>query len=110
MAATDLPKTFTIARTKLRTDRYYINVYQTKIGPDRRILRSKEKVRESQRRFKTTNWLRVVDTHSRWLERTTAERREPKRGRDDRRTENLRRKSRRTNSPIDVRLRKGPQR
>ena len=102
--------TETVARTKLRTDRYYIHVYQTKIGPDRRTLRSKEMVRELQRRFKTTYWPREVDTQGRWQGRTAAERREPKRVRDHRRTGDLRWNTRRTNSPSDERLKGSTQR
>ena len=102
--------TDTVARTKLRTDRYYIHVYQTKIGPDRRTLRSKEMVRELQRRFKTTYWPREVDTQGRWQGRTAAERREPKRVRDHRRTGDLRWNTRRTNSPNDETLKGSTQR
>ena len=66
--------TNTAQRTKLRTDRYYMHVYQTKIGPDRRALKSREMVQEMPRRFKELYWPRLVDTQSRRLVRRTSER------------------------------------
>ena len=38
-------------RRRLRTDRYYVHVYQTRIGPERRTLRSRSIARELKRRF-----------------------------------------------------------
>ena len=61
------PRTET-PRTELRIDRYYIHVYQTKIGPDRRTLRSKSIARELQRRFKGIYWPRKIDIQSENLE------------------------------------------
>ena len=45
----------------LRMDRFYIHVYQTKIGPDRRTLRSKEIVRELGRRLGRLFWPRDAE-------------------------------------------------
>ena len=78
--------TNTAQRAKLRTDRYYMHVYQTKIGPDRRSLKSREMVQEMQRRFKEFYWPRLVDTQSRGLGRRINERR-PKRAADHHKSE-----------------------
>ena len=101
---------YKVPRTKLRTDRYYIHVYQTKIGSERRTLRSKEMVRELQRKFKTTYWPRRVDTQGRWEGRTTSEKRNPKRDGDHRRTEDQRRPAQKTNTSTDERPKRRPQR
>ena len=69
--------TYTVPRSQLKTDRYYMHIYQTKIGPDRRTLRSREMVQEMKRRFKKLYWPRPVDTHGRRAETTAAERRTP---------------------------------
>ena len=73
--------TNTAQRAKLRTDRYYMHVYQTKIGPDRRSLKSREMVQEMQWRFKELYWSRLVDTQSRRVVTRINERR-PKRAGD----------------------------
>ena len=57
----------------LRMDRFYIHVYQTKIGPDRRKLRSKEIARELGRRFGRFYWPR--DAEKKESERRNAEQR-----------------------------------
>ena len=48
-------------RKILRKDRYYIHVYQTKIGSERRTLRSKVIARELWRRFGRMYWPRQMD-------------------------------------------------
>ena len=48
-------------RKILRIDRFYIHVYQTKIGPERRTLKSKEIARELARRFGRMYWPRDID-------------------------------------------------
>ena len=50
-----------LTRQKLRTDRYYIHVYQTKIGIERRTLRSKEIAHELGRRWKKEYLPRPTD-------------------------------------------------
>ena len=67
-------------RVKLRTDRYYMHIYQTKIGPDRRTLKSREMAQEMQRRFKKHYWPRLVDTQSRGQVRGGTERRPTRAG------------------------------
>ena len=100
---------FKIPRKKLRTDRYYIHVYQTKVGPERRTLKSKEMVQEMQRRFKTTYWPRLLDIQGRRDEMTTVERRNPFTRRDHHRNEDLRRHKQRTNITTESRSRWRPQ-
>ena len=48
-------------RRKLRTDRYYMHIYQTRIGPERRTLRSKAIARELSRKFGKIYWPRKMD-------------------------------------------------
>ena len=48
-------------RQKMRTDRYYIHVYQTRVGPERRTLRSRAIARELRRRFGNLYWPRDID-------------------------------------------------
>ena len=50
-----------LARQHLKTDRYYIHVYQTKIGPERRSLRSKEIAQEISRRWRKVYFPRPID-------------------------------------------------
>ena len=45
----------------MRRDRYYIHVYQTRIGPERRTLRSKGIARELTKRFGELYWPRDMD-------------------------------------------------
>ena len=66
------PRTDT-QRKMLRMDRFYIHVYQTKIGPDRRTLRSKEIARELGRRLGRLFWPR--DAEKKESERRNAEQR-----------------------------------
>ena len=101
---------YKVPRTKLRTDRYYIHVYQTKVGPERKTLRSKEMVREMQRRFKSHCWSRPVDTHGTRNERNTNGSRKPIRARDQHVNEDRRRYQQKTNAPIDRRGWNRPQR
>ena len=101
---------YTVPRTKLRTDRYYIHVYQTKIGPERRTLRSKEMVQELQRKFKTTYWPRIVDTQGRRHHRNTDGRRKPRRLSNHQRNDDSRRPIRETNAPTDRNPWRRPQR
>ena len=49
------------SRKCLRTDRYYVHVYQSKIGPKRRTLWSREIVQTLKRRFGHSYWPREVD-------------------------------------------------
>ena len=58
-----------IPRKILRKDRYYIHVYQTKIGPERRTMRSKGIARELWRRFGKLYWPREMDKN--WEGRRT---------------------------------------
>ena len=92
-----------VPKKKLRTDRYYIHVYQTKVGPWRKTLRSKEMVREMQRRFKTTYWPRLVDTLGRRDEKATVGRRKYIRVRDNQRKEERRRPNQETSIPTERR-------
>ena len=92
---------YTVPRTKLRTDRYYIHVYQTKIGPERRTLRSKEMVQELKRKFKTTYWPRIVDIQGRRHHRNTDGRRKPIGVSDHLRNEDRRGPRRETNVPTE---------
>ena len=69
--------TYSIPRSQLRTDRFYIHIYQTKIGSDRRTLRSREMVQEMKKQFKKVYWPRPVDTQGRRAGTTTAVRRRP---------------------------------
>ena len=48
-------------RQKMRTDRYYIHVYQTRVGPERRTLRSRAIARELRRRFGNLYWPTDID-------------------------------------------------
>ena len=48
-------------RKMMRKDRYYIHVYQTRIGSERRTLRSKGIARELKRRFSELYWPREMD-------------------------------------------------
>ena len=78
---------YKVPRTKLKTDRYYIHVYQTKIGPERRTLRSREMVQEMKKRFRGVYWPRLVDTQGRQRERNIAEERDHIRRRNDQRAD-----------------------
>ena len=53
------------ARCRLRTDRYYIHVYQTKIGPSKRTLSSKGIAEELKRRFGGLYMPREIDAQNR---------------------------------------------
>ena len=94
-----------VPRARFRTDRYYIHVYQTKVGPGRWTLRSKEMVRELQRKFKTTYWPRIVDTHGSWQGRTTTNRRKSEKVSNNRITEDRRRPAWTRNTWSDERSR-----
>ena len=50
-----------LSRQNLRKDRYYIHVYQTKIGSERRTLRSKEIAHEIGRRWRKEYLPRPID-------------------------------------------------
>ena len=54
-----------ILRKVLRGDRYYIHVYQTRVGDERRTLRSKSIARELMRRFEGMYWPREIDKQPR---------------------------------------------
>ena len=57
-------------RSKLRTDRYYMHIYQTKIGPDRLTLRSIEMARELNQMFGNIYWPRKFDEKTMRTRRT----------------------------------------
>ena len=78
---------YKVPRTQLKTDRYYIHVYQTKIGPERRTLRSREMVQEMKERFRGVYWPRLVDTQGRQRERNITEERNNIRRRNDQRAD-----------------------
>ena len=63
--------------TKLRTDRYYIHVYQTKIGPERKTLRSKKMSKELNKILGTVYYPRERDLPREWQGNKEAERRRP---------------------------------
>ena len=84
-------------RGRLRTDRYYIHVYQTKIGTSRRTLRSKGIASELARRYGDAYMPREVDIQrspTRWDRKRKVTRREEvtKKGstRRDKRREDMR--------------------
>lgn len=64
---------------KLRTDRYYIHVYQTKIGSIRKTLRSKESAREINKRWRKVYLPRAIDTQRARADKSEANRERPKR-------------------------------
>ena len=101
---------YTVPRTKLRTDRYYIHVYQTKVGPRRKTLRSKEMVQDLLRNFKTTYWPRPVDTQGRRNDKTTDGRRRPRGVRDHQINDDRRKLAQKTNTPTDRKTWRRPQR
>ena len=70
----------------LRTDRYYIHVYQTKIGPERRTLRSKEIAQEINRRWRKVYFPRPIDIPREWPEKYEGRGRRPRRPAERNRT------------------------
>ena len=76
--AINLPQA--VAKARIKTDRYYIHVYQTKIGTQRWTLRSKEMVQEMQSMFKKVYYPRDVDTQSRRQRSPTAKERKSRHG------------------------------
>ena len=65
------PDTFRGDHNPQRDDRYYIHVYQTKVGTDRRSLRSREMARELERRWTDDYYPRAFDVENRQVKPRT---------------------------------------
>ena len=87
--------------TGLRTDRYYIHVYQTKIGPERKTLRSKEMARELSKKLGSVYYPRERDLPKENERTQQPERQRPTRERERQQTkEHWRRDGYQSRTPI----------
>ena len=89
----------------LRTDRYYIHVYQTKIGRDRKTLRSKEIAREINKRWRKVYLPRLIDTQSAGSDKYEARRERPRRALEQDPSINRRGNPERTRPPHNLNTR-----